>query len=422
MSHTASNVFHKKSQTESLSSSLLEGGSVDVCIVGAGPVGAALACRLGRAGVRVALIDKAALLPMEDPACDGRAYAIAAGPKNFLEEAGVWDYIPSPSCPIEDILVTDGRLGKPASSLFLQFMREDANQPFGWMVEARALRIALNAALAATPSVHVLAPAEAHLTRREEGVEVSLKEGGNFRAQLVVAADGRRSRLRAEAGIPLTRLPYGQTAIVCNIAHELPHNNSALEHFLPAGPFAQLPLCGTEEHPFMSAIVWSDKDGYAERFAALPDALFIQQLEKRMGNERLGRVTFVGRRWTYPLSAQYAHSYTATRMLLVGDAAHGIHPIAGQGLNLGYRDIIHLSPLLIEAHAQGQDLGTPALLACYQAQCRPANMLMFIATDVLDRLFSNNNPVLRLARDLGIAGVHRIPALRKAFVKHAMGL
>lgn len=290
------------------------------------------------------------------------------------------------------------------------------------MVEARALRVALNRCLDATPGVTVLAPAEAKITRTAQSAHVQLNDGRSFHARLIVAADGRRSRLRSEAGIPLTRLPYGQTAIVCAIAHEFPHDNSALEHFLPAGPFAQLPMTGTDEHPHMSAIVWSDKDGIAERFAALPDDAFARQVERRMGNTRLGRVTPVGRRWTYPLSAQYAARYTDTRMILVGDAAHGIHPIAGQGLNLGYRDIIHLTPLLLDIHAQGKDPGAPAVLARYQALCRPANMLMLAATDALDRLFSNDNPVLRLARDLGIAGVHRLPALRKAFVKHAMGL
>ncbi|MFH7811222.1 MULTISPECIES: UbiH/UbiF/VisC/COQ6 family ubiquinone biosynthesis hydroxylase [Acetobacter] len=395
---------------------------VDVCIIGAGPVGAALACRLARGGMRVAVVDKAALPPMEHPDLDGRAYAIAAGPKEFLETAGVWDLLPAASCPIEEILVTDGRPGEPASSLFLEFTREDASQPFGWMVEARALRVALNKCLSTTPGVTVLAPAEAKITRTAQNAHVQLQDGRSFNARLIVAADGRRSRLRSEAGIPLTRLPYGQTAIVCAIAHEFPHDNSALEHFLPAGPFAQLPMTGTDEHPYMSAIVWSDKDGIAERFAALPDEAFARQVERRMGNTRLGRVTPVGRRWTYPLSAQYAARYTDTRLMLVGDAAHGIHPIAGQGLNLGYRDVIHLSPLLLDIHAQGKDPGAPAVLARYQALCRPANMLMLAATDALDRLFSNNNPVLRLARDLGIAGVHRFPALRKAFVKHAMGL
>lgn len=395
---------------------------VDVCIVGAGPVGATLACRLAKEGIKVAIIDRADLQPMEHPDFDGRAYAIAAGPKKLLEEADVWDLLPLESCPIEEILVTDGRPGEPASSLFLEFTRDDSTQPFGWMAEARALRVALNEALHANPNLTVLAPAEATVERKPEGATIRLYDGRVFQAALVVAADGRKSRLRSQAGIPLTKLSYGQTAIVCAIAHEFPHNNSALEHFLPAGPFAQLPMAGTESHPYLSAIVWSDKDGVAERFAALPDDVFAREIERRMGNTRLGKVTPVGRRWTYPLSAQYAQRYTDTRLLLVGDAAHGIHPIAGQGLNLGFRDIIALSDILITAHQNGEDFGAPALLARYQARCRPANMLMLAATDTLDRLFSNNNPVIRLARDLGIAGVHRLPGLRKAFVRHAMGL
>ncbi|MCG4272651.1 UbiH/UbiF/VisC/COQ6 family ubiquinone biosynthesis hydroxylase [Acetobacter senegalensis] len=395
---------------------------VDVCIVGAGPVGATLACRLAKEGITVAIIDRADLPPMEHPDFDGRAYAIAAGPKKLLEEAGVWEVLPLESCPIEDILVTDGRPGEPASSLFLEFTRDDASQPFGWMVEARALRVALNETLHTQPNLTVLAPAEATVERQADGATVRLHDGRTFRASVVVAADGRKSRLRSQAGIPLTKLSYGQTAIVCAIAHEFPHDNGALEHFLPAGPFAQLPMTGTESHPYLSAIVWSDKDGVAERFAALPDEVFAREIERRMGNTRLGKVTPVGRRWTYPLSAQYAQRYTDTRLLLVGDAAHGIHPIAGQGLNLGFRDIIALSDIMITAHAKGEDLGGPALLARYQARCRPANMLMLAATDTLDRLFSNNNPIIRLARDLGIAGVNRFPKLRKAFVRHAMGI
>lgn len=395
---------------------------VDVCIVGAGPVGASLACRLAVEGIRVAIVDRADLPLMEHPDFDGRAYAIAAGPKQLLEEAGVWQALPLSSCPIEDILVTDGRPGEPASSLFLEFTREDAHQPFGWMVEARALRVALNSMLHSVPGITLLAPEEATVVRKAEGATVYLKDGRSFQTSLVVAADGRKSRLRSEAGIPLTKLSYGQTAIVCAIAHEFPHGNGALEHFLPAGPFAQLPMVGTEEYPNLSAIVWSDKDALAQRFADLPDDVFAREIERRMGNTRLGKVTPVGRRWVYPLSAQYAQRYTDTRLLLVGDAAHGIHPIAGQGLNLGFRDIIALSDILITAHSKGEDLGAPALLARYQARCRPANMLMLAATDTLDRLFSNNNPVIRLARDIGIAGVHRLPALRKAFVRHAMGL
>lgn len=394
---------------------------VAVCIIGAGPVGATLACRLAREGLSVAIVDRAPLPPMEDPAFDGRAYAIAAGPKNLLEEAGVWAHLPHVPCPIEDILVTDGRPGEPPSPLSLEFTREDSDQPFGWMVEARALRVALNAELNASPAITVLAPAEVSVTRTADGVTVRAADGRVIRAQLLVAADGRGSRTRSQAGIPITKLPYGQSGIVCAIAHEFPHENGALEHFLPAGPFAQLPMTGTAEHPNLSAIVWSEKDAMAQRIAALPDDVFQRELQRRMG-DRLGKVTPVGRRWVYPLSAQYAQRYTDTRFLLAGDAAHGIHPIAGQGLNLGFRDVIALSGLLIEAHRKGEDCGSPALLARYQRLCRPANMLMFVATDVLDRLFSNDNPALRLARDVGIATVHRLPRLRKAFVKHAMGI
>lgn len=398
------------------------GRDVDVCIIGAGPVGASLACRLAVSGISVAIVDHADLSPMEHPDFDGRAYAIAAGPKKLLEDAEVWQMLPLQPCPIEDILVTDGRPGEPASSFFLEFTREDSRQPFGWMVEARALRVALNAKLHAMPGVTVFAPGEAKVVRKTVGVDIQLTTGQSFGASLVVAADGRNSRLRSEAAIPLTKLSYGQTAIVCAIAHEFPHNNRALEHFLPAGPFAQLPMTGTAKHPHLSAIVWSDKDTLAKRFVDLPNDVFAREVERRMGSNRLGKVTPLGRRWMYPLSAQYAQRYTDTRLLLVGDAAHGIHPIAGQGLNLGYRDIIALTDILLAAHARGEDLGSPALLARYQRRCRPANMLMLAATDTLDRIFSNNNSVLRLARDIGIAGVHRLPALRKAFVKHAMGL
>lgn len=394
---------------------------VDVCIIGAGPVGGTLGCRLAREGIPVAVVDRAALPPMEHPDFDGRAYAIAAGSKKLLEDAGVWQHLPQVPCPIEDILVTDGRPGEPPSPLSLEFTREDSAQPFGWMAEARALRVALNATLHASPSVTILAPAEVSITRREDSVTVTTTDGRLIRARLLVAADGRASRTRAQAGIPITKLPYGQSGIVCAIAHERPHDNGALEHFLPGGPFAQLPMSGTMEHPNLSAVVWSEPDAHAKRLVALPDALFKRELQRRIG-DRLGDVTPVGRRWIYPLSAQYAQRYTATRLVLAGDAAHGIHPIAGQGLNLGFRDVIALSDLLIEAFHKGEDPGSATLLARYQARCRPTNMLMFLATDALDRLFSNDNPILRLARDVGIATVQRLPRLRKAFVRHAMGV
>ena len=394
--------------------------NVDVCVVGAGPVGATLACRLGTAGIPVAIIDRAALPPMEHPDFDGRAYAIAASSRRLLEAAGVWDHLPLPSCPIEGIRVSDGKPGQPASPLFLHFDHREIGEPFGWMTEARSLRVALNATLHATPGIHVIAPAEATVTRGEEGAVIRTTDGRTIQARLVVAAEGRESPLRRQAGIAVTRFGYRQSGLVCAIAHDKPHHNHALEHFLPGGPFAQLPMAATEGAPNLSAIVWSETDATARRLMALADADYAREIQRRLGSH-LGGIRLVGRRWLYPLSALHAHSYTATRLVLVGDAAHGIHPIAGQGLNLGFRDIEALSGLLIAAHAAADDLGDPALLARYQAARRPANLAMLAATDLLDRLFSNDNPVVRLARDLGIAGVNRMPTLRRAFMRAAMG-
>jgi len=402
---------------------------VEVCIVGAGPVGGTLACRLGRAGVRTVLVDRAALAPMEHPAFDGRAYAIAAGPRRVLDQAGLWDGLPNRPGPILDIRVTDGRVGRPAGRLFLHFDSRDiatATDPdapggaFGWMVEARGLRVAINARLHALADVSVFAPAAARVERRADGALVHVADGPTLACRLVVAAEGRASPLRREAGIQVTRLPYGQSGIVFAIAHERPHHGVALEHFLPGGPFALLPMaaCAAAEH--VSAIVWTERDVIAARMMALDEASFTRAAARRLGNH-LGAIRLLGRRWSYPLSAMIAHRYIDTRLALVGDAAHGVHPIAGQGLNLGFRDISALGDLVIAALGRGEDPGAEGLLRRYQAERRPDNMMMLAATDALDRLFSNDFPPLRLARDIGIAAVHRIPPLKRLFMRQAMG-
>lgn len=395
---------------------------VDVCIVGAGPVGATLACRLAEGGVSVAVIDRAPLPPMEHPDFDGRAYAIAAGSRALLEDAGVWPALPQPACPILDIRVSDGRVGRRASKLYLHFDHAEAGaSPFGWMVEARSLRVAVNAHMHRAPGLQVFAPAAAAVERRAAGATVAVEGGPTLQARLVVAAEGRDSPLRAQAGIPVTRAPYGQRGIVCAIAHERPHRNVALEHFLPAGPFAQLPMIGIDGAPNVSAIVWTERTALADRLMRLDDAAFAREVARRLG-DHLGAVRLVGRRWMYPLAAMHAQRYVDTRLALVGDAAHGIHPIAGQGLNLGFRDVIALSGLVIGAVRAGADPGAPALLAQYQRARRPDNLLMLAATDALDRLFSSDNPALRALRDLGIAGVHRMPRLKRLFMQRAMGL
>jgi 2-octaprenyl-6-methoxyphenol hydroxylase len=329
--------------------------------------------------------------------------------------------LPAKPCAILDIRVSDGRVGRGASGLHLHFDHREAGAgPFGWMVEARSLRTALNRRLNDAPGLHLLAPATASVRREADGVVLQTADT-TIRARLVVGAEGRDSQMRHEAGIPVTRLHYRQHGVVCAVAHDLPHRGVALEHFLPGGPFAQLPLAGTPEAPHASAIVWTERSPIATRLMALEEPAFGREVARRLG-DHLGAVRPVGRRWIYPLSAMHAQRYVDTRLALVGDAAHGIHPIAGQGLNLGFRDVIALASLVTTAVGRDEDPGTPALLAQYQRARRPANLAMLAATDVLDRLFSTDARPVRLVRDLGIAAVQRMPRLKQAFMRAAMGV
>ena len=403
---------------------------VDVCIVGAGPVGGTLAARLAGAGIRTALIDRAALPPMEQPDFDGRAYAIAAGSRRVLEDAGLWARLPYAPNPIRRIRVSDGKVGRPASRLHLHFDVDAAADPatpvegepaFGWMVEARSLRMALNAHLHRLPALSVFAPAEAQVVREDNGATVRIAGGPTLRARLVVAAEGRRSPLREAAGIRVTHLPYRQTGMVFAIAHALPHDDVALEHFLPGGPFAQLPMAATEGAPHVSAIVWTERDALAGHILRLDDARFTREVARRIG-DHLGSIRLIGRRWSYPLAAMVVHGMTAPRLALVGDAAHGIHPIAGQGLNLGFQDVGALAVAVIAAVTAGEDPGSAAVLDRYRAARRPAVLAMTAMTDGLDRLFSNDIAPIRLARDLGIAAVDRIAPLKHLFMRRAMGV
>jgi 2-octaprenyl-6-methoxyphenol hydroxylase len=397
--------------------------------MGAGPVGGTLACRLARAGVSVALIDKAVLPVMENPAFDGRAYAIAAGSWTLLEDAGLWNILDVPPNPIRNIRVSDGHVGRPPSRLHLHFDQPEAGdgtRPFGWMVEARSLRKALNAQLLVQQGLHLFAPAKAAVERSDAGSLVRLQDGQIIECRLVVAAEGRNSPLREQAGIQSTRIPYHQTAIVCAIAHERPHRDLALEHFLPAGPFAALPMGSSVDAepggvPHVSAIVWTERSKNAAAFMALDDERFAREAGRRLG-PHLGAIRVVGRRWSYPLSAMIAHRYVGTRLALTGDAAHGIHPVAGQGLNLGLRDGIALADLVIVAAQAGEDIGSRALLAQYQRVRQSDNLLMFAITDGVNRLFSTDRRALRTVRDFGIDAVNRLAPMKRALVRRAMGV
>ncbi|WP_270936146.1 FAD-dependent monooxygenase [Falsiroseomonas oryzae] len=409
---------------------------VTACVIGAGPVGATLAATLAAAGLPTAVVDRAPLPPMELPEFDGRAYAIALTSQRLLDAAGIWQRLPAAPQPIHRIRVADGRPGARPSSLKLDFDSAEVGQgePFGWMVEARSLRVALNACLPTLPNLTAFAPAEATVTRHPEGAEIRVAGGPHgkmqgetlIRARLVVGAEGRESPLRRQAGIAVTRWDYGQVGMVGAFAHERPHGGTALEMFLPNGPFAQLPLAGpggfgTADLPHASAYVWSERTALARRFLAMDDARFGHELARRLG-DHLGRIRPIGRRWSYPLSALWAQRFTDTRLALVGDAAHGIHPIAGQGLNLGFRDVAALAEAVIAAANAGEDPGGAPVLARYQARARPDAMLMLGATHVLEKLFGNDVGPVRLARRIGIAAVDRIPPLKRAFAERAMGM
>lgn len=400
---------------------------IDICINGAGPVGAALAIRLAKAGLRVLIIDRVALPEAVDPSLDGRTYALSEGSRRMLEGTGLWARLSHKPQPIREISVSEGLVGRPPSCRKVCFTSDDAPQdsagpmPFGWMIEARDLRGALNHALRDQKSLALAVPDQAQFIFTQDTVQITLASGKTYVAQLAIGAEGRLSPLRSRAGIRVTRLPYHQCGLIATIAHERPHHDRALEHFLPQGPFARLPLAPDAQHPHRSAIVWTEAAKRAERLFTLDDATLSCALMKRLGDD-VGAARVIGRRWIYPLSAQYAHRYVAPRLALVGDAAHGLHPIAGQGLNMGFRDVEVLSRLLEAQSKRGDDFGAPDLLMRYQREVRPNNMGMLAACDQLERLFRHRNPLLRRARSLGLDALEHLPAVKKSFVKKAMGL
>ena len=395
----------------------------EVLIVGGGMVGLSLGCTLAGAGLAVVVIDRQDPAASVAAAFDGRSSAIAEGSRRALETAGLWAGMAPGAQPILDIRVSDGRVGDAASRLFLHYdHREVGEDPLGYIVENLIIRQALNAVVPDRPSLTVLAPAElTALSRESLGVTAELADGRRIQAQLAVAAEGRNSGLREAAGIRCLAWRYPQTGIVCTIAHDEPHRGVAHEHFLPAGPFAVLPMVDDAEGRHRSSIVWTERSGLAEAMMALDDDAFSAEMQRRFGDS-LGRLRLLGRRWAYPLSLLHAERYIDRRLVLVGDAAHGIHPIAGQGLNLGLRDVAALAETLVDARRLGLDLGSTAVLQRYQRWRRFDSVMLTAVTDGLNRLFSNDLGPLRLARDLGLAAVGRIAPLKRLLMRHAMGL
>jgi len=410
----------------------------DVAIVGGGMVGMTTAIALGAHGVRTALIEAEAPAAQEQAGYDGRSSAIAYGSQRLLNALGVWEGMAHAAQPITDIRVSDGAWHiRDAAPFFVHYDYRMlppgslpdsgmAQPPFGWIVENRATRISLLARIKTCPGLLHLAPAElADATFGDTLARLFLKDGRHVEARLVIAADGRNSLLRRLGGIKHTTFGYRQTGIVCTVTHEKPHRGVAHEHFLPTGPFAMLPMtsdrdaAGNERH--RSSIVWTEDPRIVPLLLSIDDAAFGREIERRFGLS-LGHVRPLGKRFAYPLGLLLADAYARPRLALAGDAAHAIHPIAGQGFNLGIRDVGALAEAIVSAHRLGLDPGALSTLEDYARRRRFDNLLLAGVTDVLTRLFSNDFGPLRLARDLGFYFFNRTPPLKRLAMRHAMGV
>ena len=408
----------------------------EVLVAGGGMVGLALGTALSEAGVAAMVVDRLDPALQRDEAFDGRSSAIARGSQHVLERLGLWSGMAAAASPILDIRISDGRpdggRSGGASALHLHFscreVAEDDNAlPLGWIVENTAIRRASLERARTAAKLDLRAPGDlVEVTRRPGGVTARLADGSLVRARLLVAADGRRSAQREAAGIRATEIDYGQTAIVATVAHTLPHGGVAHEHFLPSGPFALLPMtdatddAGAPVH--RSSLVWTERRALVPAMLALDEQAFGLELQRRFGGS-LGQLSlWGGRRWSHPLTLLHAERYADLRLALVGDAAHGIHPIAGQGLNLGLRDVAALAECIVDARRLGLDIGDATVLERYQRWRRLDTMALIVATDALNRLFSNDLAPVRLLRDLGLAAVNQVPPLKRFFMRHAMGM
>lgn len=395
----------------------------DILIVGGGLIGPVLALALAGPGFRVSVLDRIAAERRAEPEFDGRAYAIALGSARLLQTLGVWSAVEDRAEPIRDIQVAEGvpAAGSGGAPLLHFDPRELDEGRVGWIVEDRWLRGALLEAMEAAAGVTQVAPVTiAGIDYASTGATVALADGRELAAPLVIACDGRRSPVAEAAGIRRLRWSYGQTGLVNAIAHELPHAGVAHQSFFPGGPFAVLPLPDDAgEH--RSSLVWSERDPEAERLQALDDGAFTAEVAARIGG-RLGEIRLAGKRWAYPLDLTLAERYVAPRLALAGDAAHGIHPIAGQGLNIGLRDVAALAEVLVEAARIGEDIGSPLVLERYQTWRRFDATTLALGMDALNRLFLNRDPALRIARDAGLAVVNSMGWLRRAFMREAAGV
>ena len=395
------------------------GMDTDVLIVGGGLNGPALALALAQGGLRVIVVDARPAPDRAEAGFDGRAYALAIASQRLLAAIGVWPAVAGLSQPILQIKASDGRAGQGAAPFFLTFDHAEIEEgPMGFMLEDRHLYAAARTAMAAAPGITLMS-GESVVAQEVTGagVRVTLATGAVLTARLMVGCDGRGSGTALRAGIGRVGWDYGQTALVTAVAHALPHQGVAHQFFMPSGPLAILPLPGGQH----SSIVWSEATAQAAAVQALPDADYLAALRPRFG-DFLGEIALAGARFTYPLSLSLATRFAVPRVALVGDAAHGVHPLAGQGLNLGLRDVAALAEVVIGAARRGEDIGAADVLGRYEAWRRPGVTAMALGMDGVNRLFSNDNPLLRIGRDLGLGLVNAWPLARRGFIRQAAGL
>ncbi|HKQ55100.1 MAG TPA: FAD-dependent monooxygenase [Methyloceanibacter sp.] len=395
-------------------------GRFDVAIAGGGPLGRALAlalARLGPRGLRIALIGAEGAGGSRNGAGDARSLALSAASKNLLSALDLWPKLAPSAQAIEAIEITDSALDaslRPHLLVFDNELGEDGKGAF--MVEHGDLARVLAEAVAAEPAITLYS--SDRVTGFDSGpfaVEVSLDRAGPIAASLLVAADGKRSSLRERAGIKCVGWSYPQVGIVTTVAHERPHRGKAVQHFLPSGPFAILPLTGNR-----SSIVWTEDADLAAHIMAAGDDRFLEELGKRFGH-RLGAISLAGPRQSFSLDMQIARTFVADRFALIGDAAHVVHPLAGQGLNIGMRDVAALAETLIETARLGIDIGGGVPLERYERWRRFDSAFSAAVMDGLNRLFSNDSAPLRVLRDLGLGLVDRVPAMKRFLVSEAAG-
>lgn len=407
----------KTNKTSSTSNSILE---YDILIGGGGYVGLSVAVAIADnvKHLKICIVDMA---PEKAVMQDERASAIAADATRMLNQLGLWKNISKDAQPINEMIVTDSKLGDATRPIFLTFGKakgantDSEDKPFAHMVPNRTLVKELRAKAKALGVHQIFEVGVSSFENEGNCVFATLSDGQILKSKLLVAADGVRSKLRDHAGIKTVHWPYNQWGIVTTVAHERDHEGRAEEHFLPAGPFAILPLKGKR-----SSLVWTEKEVDAKRLLAMDEFAFELELEQRFGH-KLGDIEVDGPRKGFPLGLTLAREFIADRFVLVGDAAHGIHPIAGQGLNLGFKDAAALAQTIVEADRLGLDIGSINILERYQQWRRFDTVQMGVVTDILNRLFSNDNPILRIARNFGLGVVDRLPFIKDNLISHASG-